>query len=229
MEFLKDRRVLIALGAALALVAGIVIAVGLGSGGQGEKTAPPASQGGLVVETGAPDDGGLDPARPLRCFVAGQYVGEITLAECAKRNGVATGALDVGIDESGALAAADQAGTVLTPLPPQEVTQLDPAQAPLAPATAPTAPAAPATGGPPAVCMRYADNRWRDLPGEMTLSACVQTLFAGRCERQGAATYGRWGPQTLRLVSGRIEISNDNRSFRTLVEQGPNCSVPALG
>lgn len=227
MEFLKDRRVLAALGAVLALLAGIGIAVVLASDGQGDKSAPPpASQGGLVVETGQVDEGQLDPARPLRCFVAGRYVGEVTLAECAKRNGVATGALDVGIDESGALAAADQAGTVLTPLPLEEVTQLDPAPS----AQPPSAPSpAVAAGGPPAVCMRYADNRWRELPGEMSMGACVQSLFAGRCERQGAATYGRWGSQTLRLVPGRVEISSDNRSFRTLAEQGPNCSIPSLG
>lgn len=232
MEFLKDRRVLIALGAALALLAGIGIAVNLTSGGQGEQAPPPASQGGLVVETGDPDDTGLDPARPLRCFVAGRYVGEITLAECAKRNGVATGALDVGIDESGALAAADQAGTVLTPLPPEEVIQLNPAQTPQAPnaPTATTAPSAPlAGGGPPGVCMRYAAGRWEDLPNEMPMGACVQALFAGRCERQGAATYGRWNQQTLRLVAGKVEISNDNRRFRTLAEQGPNCSIPPIG
>lgn len=231
MEFLKDRRVLIALGAALALAAGIGVAAKLASSGPAEKTAPPASEGGLVVETGDPDDTGLDPARPLRCFVAGQYVGQITLAECAKRNGVATGALDVGIDESGALAAADQAGTVLTPLPPEEVTQLNPGEAPQAP-NAPTAsaPAAPAAGGGPSgTCMRYAGNRWEDLPNDMTVSACVQALFAGRCERQGSATYGRWNQQTLRLVAGKVEISNDNRRFRTLVEQGPNCSIPAVG
>jgi hypothetical protein len=232
MEFLKDRRVLVALGAALALVAGIVIAVALTSGAPGDKSAPPASQGGLVVETGEPDGGGLDPARPLRCFVAGRYVGEITLAECAKRNGVATGALDVGIDESGALAAADQAGTVLTPLPMEEVVQMDPAQAPQAP-VAPTAPAAPiapiAGGGPAGVCMRYAENRWEELPNDMPIGACAQALFAGRCERQGAATYGRWNQQTLRLVAGRVEVSSDNRRFRTLVEQGPNCSIPPIG
>jgi hypothetical protein len=29
-------------------------------------------------------------------------------------------------------------------------------------------------------------------------------------------------------VPGRIEVSNDNRSFRTLVEQGPGCAVPAV-
>ena len=79
---------------------------------------PPASRAGLIVETGRADDTKLDPARPLRCFVGGAFVGEITLAECAKKNGVATGALDVGVDETGALAAADQAGMVLTPLPP---------------------------------------------------------------------------------------------------------------
>ncbi|HEY9233679.1 MAG TPA: hypothetical protein VIP08_01470, partial [Phenylobacterium sp.] len=120
MDFLKDRRTLLALGGgAAALIAGLLIANAMVSKGRGEKAAPPpASQGGLVVETGARDDGKLDPAKPLRCFVAGQYVGEMTLADCAKRNGVATGALDVGVDEAGNLAAADQAGTMLTPLPP---------------------------------------------------------------------------------------------------------------
>ena len=120
MEFLKDRRTLLVLvGGALALLAGVVIATMLVGKSRNEDTPPPpASQGGLVVETGAPDDGRMDPARPLRCYVAGQYVGEITLAECAKRNGVATGALDVGVDPAGNLAAADQAGTMLTPLPP---------------------------------------------------------------------------------------------------------------
>jgi hypothetical protein len=59
----------------------------------------------------------------------------------------------------------------------------------------------------------------------MTQSSCVQTLFAGRCERPGEATYGRWGAQTLRLVPGRVEVSGDNRTFRTLVEQGSNCSL----
>ena len=109
-------------GGAFALLAGLGIAIGLGVKGRGEKVPPPpASQGGLVVETVNPDDGRMDPARPLRCFVAGQFVGEITLAECARKNGVATGSLDVGVDEAGNLAAADQAGTMLTPLPPVEV------------------------------------------------------------------------------------------------------------
>ncbi|MFN3514191.1 MAG: hypothetical protein ACK41C_14175 [Phenylobacterium sp.] len=228
MEFLKDRRlVLILLGGAVAVAAGIGGAAWLAASGRGAPAeAPPASQGGLVVETGDPDEGRLDPARPLRCFVAGQYVGDLTLAECAQRNGVATGALDVGLDESGALAAAGEAGTMLTPLPPEEVTSLAPAPAPTpAPATG----SAAAPQAPVGTCWRYADGRWRDLPGETTLNACVQTLFAGRCERPGAATYGRWGQQTLRLVAGKVEISGDNRSFRTLVEQGPGCALPTVG
>lgn len=226
MELLKDRRVLLAaIGAAVALAAGLGGATLLARGPR-DASPPPASQGGLVVETRDPDEGRLDPARPLRCFVAGQYVGEVTLAECAQRNGVATGSLDVGLDESGALAAADQAGTVLTPLPPETVTPIGPA-APVD--AAPPAPAAGAGGGPAAVCWSYAGGRWRELPNEMPLGACVQTLFAGRCERPGGATYGRWGQQTLRLVAGRVEASNDNRSFRTLVEQGPNCSIPPVG
>ena len=37
----------------------------------------------------------MDATHPLRCFVAGQFAGEMTLAACAKRNGVSTDALDV--------------------------------------------------------------------------------------------------------------------------------------
>ena len=226
MEFLKDRRTLLALvGGALALLAGLIIANVMVNKGKDEKpSAPPASKGGFVVETGAPDDGRLDPAKPLRCFVAGQYVGEMTLADCAKRNGVATGALDVGVDEAGNLAAADQAGTMLTPLPPQPetVTPLNPA--PTTPAQAPAANNAPAGG-----CWRYVDGGWRKLPNDLTLNACVQTLFAGRCERPGGATYGRWMQQTLRLVPGKVEVSGDNRSFRPLAEQAQNCSISTIG
>lgn len=227
MELLKDRRVVLALvGGAIALVAGIAIALGLSMGRGGDKAAAPApaSQGGLVVETGPADDGKLDPARPLRCFVAGQFVGEMTLVDCAQRNGVATGALDVGVDETGALAAADVAGTNLTPLPPADVAT---APATVEPAVAPEADAS-AASGPAGGCWRYA-GEWRKLPGDLTLNACVQALFAGRCERGGSASYGRWMQQTLRLVPGRVEVSSDNRGFRTLAEQGPGCTVGPIG
>lgn len=225
MDFLKDRRTrLVLVGGLVALLAGVVIATLMVRGGKGEKTAPPpASQGGLVVETGAPDDGRLDPAKPLRCFVAGQYVGDMTLVECAKRNGVATGALDVGVDQAGNLAAADQAGTMLTPLPPQA----EPA-AGAAPAPASQAPATTAANAPAGGCWRY-ENGWQKLPNDLTLNACVQTLFAGRCEKAGGATYGRWMQQTLRRVPGRVEVSADNRSFRPLAEQAASCAISPIG
>lgn len=226
MEFLKDRRVLLAGGAALALLAGLGIAIALLSGGSKQTEPPPASRAGLIVETGRADDTKLDPARPLRCFVGGQFVGETSLAECAKKNGVATGALDVGVDETGALAAADQAGTVLTPLPPP--TTVVPAPASTAPGPSPS-PSQPASSTPLAACWRYAGGEWRRLPGDITLNACSQTLFAGRCEKPGGATYGRWGEETLRLVPGRVEASSDNRSFHAVIDQGPNCSIPAAG
>jgi len=226
MEWLKDRRVALALvGGAVALVAGIAIALSLslGHGADKARAPAPASQGGLVVETGPADDGKLDPARPLRCFVAGQFVGELTLVECAQRNGVATGALDVGVDETGALAAADVAGTHLTPLPPAEAAPAAAGEAAPAPEAETSAPAQPAGG-----CWRYA-GEWRKLPGDLTLNACVQALFAGRCERSGSASYGRWMQQTLRLVPGRVEVSSDNRGFRTLAEQGPGCALGPIG
>jgi hypothetical protein len=227
-EFLKDRRTVIGLGGAVAVLLGVGLAVAVLSGDKSDEP-PPASRSGLVVEVGREDDGKLDPARPLRCFVGGAFVGEITLAECARKNGVATGALDVGVDETGALAAADVAGTVLTPLPPEPE-----AAAPATGIAAPSAPTAPPVvampaSGPSSACWRYQGAEWRRLPGDLTVNACLQTLFAGRCERPGGATYGRWGDQTLRLVPGRVEASMDNRSFQTLVEQTPACAIPPVG
>lgn len=212
----QRRNGLLIAGAAVALLAGVVIAWMLLRSGEAPSQPPPASQAGLVIESG-PADARLDPAGPLRCFVAGQFVGELSLSECAQRNGVATDALDVGIDETGALAAAEEAGMVLTPLPPEaEGTEPEPD-----PALAPPAEAM----GPVASCLRHAGGQWRRLP-DTDLNGCVQALFAGRCERPGQASYGRWGQLTLRLVTGRVEVSTDNQSFRTLVTQAPNCSLP---
>jgi hypothetical protein len=222
MELLKDRRVLLGGGAALALIAGLGIALTVMQGSKSPTDNPPASRSGLVVETGRADDNKLDPARPLRCFVGGQFVGETTLAECAKKNGVATGALDVGVDETGALAAADQAGTVLTPLPPPPEALTVPA-----PAATPTAPAAIVSSTPLAACWRYAGGEWRKLPGEITVNACAQQISGGKCEKAGGATYGRWGEETLRLVPGKVESSSDNRTFHSIIELGPNCSIPS--
>jgi hypothetical protein len=223
MDF-KDRRTLFVLGGgAVALLAGLIIAGVMLAAQHREPTQPPpASSAGLVIDSSGPEEGRMDPAKPLRCFVAGQFVGELTLAECAKRNGVATDALDVGLDETGALAAADQAGAMLTPLPPAADTPTeagadDAGGAPL-PVNAPV-------GG----CLRYDQGRWARLPGDVSLNACVQALFAGRCERPGGATYGRWMQQTLRLVPGRVEVSADNHSFRTLADQGAGCAITPVG
>lgn len=204
------------IGGALALAAGVLLASALVLKHRGETPpAAPASQGGLVIETTGPQDGKLEAAKPLRCFVGGKFIGEMTLGDCAKRNGVATGGLDVGVDATGKLSAAP------------------PAVAP-APVTLPTAPAggggAPvASAAPAGSCWRHADGGWRRLPADMSLNACVQTLFAGRCEKPGGATYGRWMQQTLRLAPGKVEVSADNRSFRTLVEQGAGCAIPPIG
>jgi hypothetical protein len=230
MAFLSDRRNLpLLIGAGLALLAGVAIAALLVSSHRGETPPPaPASHAGLVIDQATPEDNKLDPAKPLRCFVSGQFVGELTLADCAQRNGVATGALDVGVDESGQLAAANQAGTVLTPLPPQEAATAPPPAA-AAPASAAPPAATSSTPTPAGACWRYAEGEWRRLPAELTLNACVQTLFANHCERPGGATYGRWMQQTLRLVPGKVEVSGDNRSFRLLVEQAAGCAIAPVG
>jgi len=196
MELLKDRRIVLAGGAALALLAGLGIAIVL-LGGKGKPTEPPpASRAGLIVETGRADDTKLDPARPLRCFVGGQFVGETTLAECAKKNGVATGALDVGVDETGALAAADQAGTVLTPLPPPTIDA--PPTSAVSPGPAPS-PTATASSTPLAACWRYAGAEWRLEGG---LLSCVSGT--------GLAVLVAMGDEPVRLPEGRLLLASDD-------------------
>ena len=162
MNFLNDRRtVMVLAGAAVALLAGLAIAWSLVAQHRGETAPPPpASRAGLVIDSADARDVRTDPTKPLRCFVAGQFVGDLPLGECAKRNGVATDALDVGLDQTGALAAADQASPVVTPLPPA---------AAKAPEAAPADVAAPAAlpqvvSAASGACWRYADGQWRRLP-----------------------------------------------------------------
>lgn len=116
MDLFKDRRRVLAIGVVAAVVAGVILAVVVASGRRRPEGAAPASRGGLVVQTGRDDDIKLDPKKPLRCFVGGQFVGETPLSDCARRNGVPAGALDVGLDPSGALAASRQGGAAITPL-----------------------------------------------------------------------------------------------------------------
>jgi hypothetical protein len=236
MELLKDRRVLIGMGVAAALIAGVFVAWSIGLGG-GSEDAPP-TVGGLVVEV-APAETQIDLSRELPCYAGGQLVGMASYARCAELNGVAEGQIDVGISSSGELAYGET-GANLAPLPPGEgqdligdlllgpiddqLAQIGPEGPQRPPQRGQTQLAPPtATVGPTATCWRHSGN-WVSV-GVMPLESCVRTLFDGRCESDGGATYGRWGAQTLRLVPGRVEQSPDNANFRPLVQQGANCSI----
>ena len=219
----QDNRLLIAIGAGLAIVAAVVLAL-VFSGGRGRDAGPPpAAQGGLTIDVAdAPE---LNTTRELRCFVNGQFVGMATLTDCARRNGVATDALDVGIDETGALAAAPTAAFAPPPgLPPVELTEAEPPLVSAEPAQ--PQPTTPVASG--SACLRHTGSDWRSLSSNMTLNACVQALYSGTCVRPGEALYGRWGETTLRLVPRRVEQSPDNNRFRTLVEQDRSCQFPGL-
>src|ERR1700759_3434874 len=104
MEFWKDRRVVIGAGVAPGVLLGLFLVLHLLHTKKSDAP-PPAEQASMVIRQGRPDDAKLDPKRELGCFVNGQYVGLATWADCAKRNGVATGDLDVGIGPQGGLAA----------------------------------------------------------------------------------------------------------------------------
>ncbi|GLK47905.1 hypothetical protein GCM10017620_08780 [Brevundimonas intermedia] len=224
MALPNDNRVIIAIGAGLVIIAAVVLALIFTGGGDKTPEAPPAAKGGLTVDLA--DAPSLEPTRELRCFVDGQFVGMATLADCAQRNGLATDALDVGIDETGALAAAPTAAFAPPPeLPSIEIAEADPMPSPEPGAAAPSSPA-PAPSG--AQCLRHSGSDWRVLSSGMSLNACVQALYAGTCVRPGDAQYGRWGDTTLRLVPRRVEQSGDNSRFRTLAEQDRNCQFPGL-
>jgi hypothetical protein len=229
MNLLRDRRVIVIGGGALALVAGLAIAWFIFSRSHKPTEAPPASQGGLTVVSGRDDDAKLDPKRPLRCFVGGQFVGELPLAVCAQRNGVATGALDVGLDQAGALAATNGVNSTLTPLTPPPATSLPVVeQAPPDESGGEAAPNAQVQANASqgqAACWRFGGAGWRQLPAPLPLQLCVQALYAGRCPSSDDAFYGRWGDQTLRLSDGRVEISPNNRDFTPLVDPWPPCRV----
>jgi hypothetical protein len=221
MDTAQNQRLWLTLGGGVVvLLISIALAVIILRHEHASKAPPPASTGGLVVQMGRPDDAKPDPKTPLRCFVNGQFVGLDSLSDCAHKNGVATQALDVGVDSSGALAAAGEAGANLTPLPP-------PVQAGEAPAAAPADTALASAKDALGDCLRYSAGEWRKVGDAVSLNACVQTLFAGRCEKLGGASYGRWMGQTLRLVPHRVELSADNKSFRALADQADaTCAIP---
>lgn len=225
MALPNDNRIIIVIGTGLAVLGAIVAALVFGSDREPSGEVPPAARGGLTVALA--DAPGLEPTRALRCFVDGQFVGMATLTECAQRNGLATDALDVGLDESGNLAAAPTASLAPPPeLPEIDVTELDP----MLPDDLPAEPSRPvvkqASGS---ACLRHTGSDWRTLSSSMSLDACVQALYAGTCVRPGDAQYGRWGETTLRLVPRRVEQSDDNSRFRVLADQDRDCQFPGLG
>lgn len=223
MALNKTNRTIVFAGAGVAVLAAVIAAGLFSRGAKAPTEAPPAAQGGLTVEVAeAP---GLEPSRELRCFVNGQFVGLATLADCAQRNGVASSALDVGLDSSGNLAAAPTASFAPPPelpkAPPVELAPAEPTGEPETrePAVAPSSATA---------CLRFTGSDWR-LVGDMSQAACVQALYAGTCLRPGEAQYGRWGDVSLRLVPRRVEQSHDNVRFRTLAQQDRQCQFPDLG
>ena len=226
MDFLKDRRAILIGGAGLALAAGLAVAVVIAMHQDDSDAAPPASVGGLVVQTGRDDGQKLEPQRPLRCFVSGRLVGEMPVADCAKKNGVATGALDVGVDSTGGLAAATAPTTDVIP-PPPDLPATDQAPSGVDRPVPDTSEEAHSPSGAVQSCWSYSTGNWSRTAADLSLDACVQSLFAGQCVRPGAAAYGRWGGRTLRLVLGKVEISSDNRSFRTLTQQQGGCTIPS--
>ncbi|HLZ83690.1 MAG TPA: hypothetical protein VKQ54_08995 [Caulobacteraceae bacterium] len=89
-----DRRATAGVG--LTLAAGAALALGLWALGSADRTGGAPAHGLRVIAETHPKDVLMShPALP--CFVGGQPVGRFTLDDCASRNGVASGPLDVGL------------------------------------------------------------------------------------------------------------------------------------
>ena len=202
MNPFSDRRIAFAVGAGALLLVALLFIVFL-RGRHGVNDAQAAAKPELQLEVGKGVDSKIAPkTQQVRCFVNGQLVGMTTLAECGAKNGTASQTLDVGLDAPPP-ATTSQAGTS---------------------AAAP----GPSASSQTAECLRYGADGWKGYGSSLTLSACVRVLFQGQCAKAGEAYYGRWGAQSLRLVPGKVEASEDNRSFRRLVEQDADCSIPAM-
>ena len=217
---MENQRLVLILGGVAAILAAVLVAILLTGGDDDRKSETdetPTERAGLQLDVTDPES--LSPDQQLRCFVGGRFVGMATLSDCAQRNGVASQALDVGLDSSGEL-------TAVPFTPPPELPPLTDEPEPVPVETRPveTRPTPPVQQVSGQRCMRHAGGEWREV-GVMSLGACVQTLYGGRCEQLGGASYGRWGDTTLRLVPGRVEQSNDNTNFRTVASQGRDCSI----
>lgn len=215
----------VAIGAAVAIGVGIALAVFMSRGHKDEKKMNDLPTG--LTFNVSESVSSLDAKKPLRCYVDGAYVGDLTLGDCAKKNGVAAQKLDVGVDDSGNLTAAPTASLVPVPGAPASTVAPD-TKAPVPDQTAEIVPDARPVSGPTAACLRYNSNTWNKLSDSLTLGQCVVLLYDGRCVSPGSASYGRWGGKTLRLVPRRVEQSDDNTNFRPLVDQGQGCSVPLV-
>jgi hypothetical protein len=167
------------------------------------KGAPPTEENtvgaGLQLEMSKPDPK-TAKSDTVRCFVDGKLVGVTTLPECAKKNGTASQVLDVGLDPN----------VTGSPAPAANVAPVQGASGP---------PISAAAAAHQQDCLRFAPDGWKGYGSQLALGACVRVLFQGQCVGSGDAVYGRWGATTLRLIPGRVEISEDNQHFRPLVAQ----------
>jgi len=209
------------------------------AGCHGAKTAAPAAPTGALLKVEMGKATKLDPDSALRCFVHGQFVGMQTPSQCAEKNGVPAGALDVGLDQSGSLAAgagdahlAPIANTVIDNVIDDNDADDSPSPPSLPAITSPAVGALPTSlpaDGSTGDCLRYIRGAWQGVGDGVPLGVCVRTLFSGRCVSPGQTLYGRWGRETVRLLPGRVEMSDNNRDFHPLVAQSASdCSLPPL-
>ena len=225
---LRDRRVQAVVGGAAALAV-LMAAVAVVASHHG-RAMPPAGASDGVLQVQAGGEASPGASTDLRCFVEGRMVGAMPLAECAKRNGVSAQGLDVGLAPAAPAPAQPAPQPVLAPsdfaaAAPDQALRSGPAPTPTL-SDDPGAVSAPRPQDEHGRCLRYAGGAWRAVPGgAASLKACVHAQYEGRCVRPGDAAYGRFAGLTLRLVPGRVEVANDDRTFRPLVATTEDCGL----
>lgn len=124
------------------LIVGVLLIAALAVGALvlGRRSLPSfndvASSGNLVAQPQKPASLATAPARPLPCYVDGRPIGSLPLSDCAARNGVATGQLEVGLNgpptKAAALTTTPPPGPVNSPTASAAVAPLPPERFPTA-------------------------------------------------------------------------------------------------
>ncbi len=179
---------LLAVGAGLALIAGVAVAVSILPRHARTEQAAPSPGAALQVHRYVAPPKPFAATRALPCYVDGVAAGPLSLTDCARRNGVASGRLDVG------LAAAPDSSAV----PPSRQVAAVQAARP-APSLAPREAARWSFDPGYRSSDAYAENTDQRGPGAEDSVRAAQTFYEGLADADGDRAASAVIPEKRRL------------------------------